>query len=71
LKKYINHEVQIVLNDGKKVKATLLGFSNSELKLRITEKRKEEGKKTKRTVTEEKSINREDIKTVMAVISFK
>ena len=71
LKKYINQEVQIVLNDGKKVKAILLDFSNSELKLRITEKRKEEGKKTKKTVTEEKSINREDIKAIMAVISFK
>lgn len=71
LKKYLEKEVQVVLHDGKKIKAVLVDFSEYELILKVTEKKMEEGKKTKKFVAVDRVINREEIKAIMAVISFK
>ncbi len=69
--KYRNEDVRIIMKNGEKFKAKLLDFNDKEISLLIRKKVKEEGKKKKKLVTEEKTFNREDIKAVKAVISFK
>lgn len=69
--KYRNEDVRVLMKNGEKFKAKLLDFDDKEISLLIRKKVKEEGKKKKTLVTEEKTFKREDIKAVMAVISFK
>lgn len=69
--KHKGREVNIIMNDGSKFKAVLLDYNDDELKLQVTKKVKEEGRKRKKLVTEEKIVKRIDIKAVKAVISFK
>jgi ribosome maturation factor RimP len=69
--KYRNKDVRVILRDGEKLKAELLDFNEKELKLMVTRKVREEGRKKKKLVNEEKIINRDKIKAVKAVISFK
>lgn len=69
--KYRNEDVRVIMKSGEKFKAKLLDFNDEKISLLIRKKVKEEGKKKKKLVTEEKTFNREDIKAVKAVISFK
>ena len=69
--KYRNEDVRVLMKNGEKFKATLLDFNDKEISLLIRKKVKEEGKKKKILITEETTFKREDIKAVMAVISFK
>jgi ribosome maturation factor RimP len=69
--KYRNEDVRVLMKNGEKFKAKLLDFDDREIKLLIRRKVKEEGKKKKKLVSEEKTFRREDIKAVTAVISFK
>lgn len=69
--KYRNRDVSVVLNTGEKLKGKLLDFNDEELKLLVSKKIREEGKKKKKLFTEEKSFDRKDIKSVKPVIAFK
>ncbi len=66
-----NKEVLVTMSDGEKFKAKLLNFDEDELKLLVQRKVKEEGKKKKKLIAEEKILKHKDIKAVTAVISFK
>ncbi|MGC9341943.1 MAG: ribosome assembly cofactor RimP [Bacteroidales bacterium] len=64
-------EVQIVLSEGKKIKGILKDFNQKEIVLLTTRKEKIEGKKKKKTITEETTFQIDSIKAVKASISFK
>lgn len=69
--KNLGKEVQVIQDDGKKLKGILEGYNEKELKLSVTTKEKAEGSKKKKTVTRETMININNIKAVKAIISFK
>jgi len=63
-KKYINHEIEMVLNDGNKVKGKLLEFSDEKLVIE-----RNIGKKKKEFVIEDYPFS--DFREAKPVISFK
>jgi len=69
--KYLNRDVQVILNEGKKLHATLLDYSESVVKISLDEKISEKGRKKKKVVKVEKEINKSDIKAVKPAVSFK
>lgn len=69
--KYVNRDIQVIMNTGDKCKGELLGFDDNVLKVRVLKKVKPEGSKKKKVITEDEDILRSEIKAVKAVISFK
>lgn len=66
-----DREVQVVFSDGIKLKGILKDFNKKEITLLIARKEKPDGKKKKKIITEEKTIQFDSIKAVKASISFK
>ncbi len=68
--KYIGKEVEVVLKNGKKLKAVLTAADDQNITLTYTVMKKEEGAKRKKPVTETVTYALNDIKTTKPVINF-
>lgn len=69
--KNIGNRVEVVLSNGQKIEGTLKSYQKDTITLEIEEKKKEEGKKTKKIIVKsEKEIPHTDIKEVKDIIIF-
>jgi ribosome maturation factor RimP len=69
--KYLGRQVQIVLQTGKKLHGTLLSHTPQGITIEHEVSVREEGKKRKKLIKENKYLTFEEIKTTKAVVSFK
>ena len=74
LQQYINHigkEVEVLTNDGKKLKGVLKEASGDNFTITVTQKVKVEGKKRPEMRDEDLTYNYNDVKYTKYLISFK
>ena len=69
--KYTGKEVEIVSNEGEKLKGVLLEANEEGITLEISSKEKLQGKKKKQVIIKKHLYKYKDIKSTKAVISFK
>ncbi len=69
--KYAGKEVEIVPNEGEKLKGFLLEANEEGIKLETSSKEKLKGQKKKQVILKKHQYKYEDIKSTKAVISFK
>lgn len=69
--RYLGREVQVLNQDGEKIKGKLLAADEQEVILEQQSREKVEGKKKKQVVTREIKLPMEQVKETKVVISFK
>jgi ribosome maturation factor RimP len=69
--KNIGKEVELILNNGLKIKGILEAADDDSISVKTTEKIKVEGKKKKQLVEDKKVYLHKDIKSTKVVVSFK
>lgn len=69
--KYIGREIELVTNEGQKLKGLLKGATEKEIALETVFNVKLEGQNKKQTVIKEYKLKYDEIKSAKAVITFK